>query len=749
MMNMLPWKWLVRRTTRKHNFIDPFTVLARIQKFSEPSEVEAPLELIRAWTIFQARGIVNTQAIQHNLDWVWPYWVEKQFNPRDTSFVPRSFSFAHINLTHRNWMAVSVPDADRYALVDPRGLVTPLHDGWSLDAWIVGEEGSLVPSRCPQALQRLRCHGELAVETSMQTAGQELASVVSMHRDKDGALVLHADWTARSQTPATLCVALRPYNPEGIQFIDAVEHMQDTPGWIVNHDTRVELDCDPDRFVASTYEAGDVFNRLDAADTPAGLECPVGMATAAARFPLAAQAQRKVAVRIPIKPDGSLFAPRAKRLRPRTSWEALDRISPALEVPDRKMAYLFQTSLRTLLSLSAGDVVPGSYTYRRFWFRDACIMLNALLACNHEACFSRAFENAFIPRQTLTGYFESQQGEWDSNGQVLWLAGQYAMRYRKPITPRHLKALRKGADWLCRKRRGHDASAPHPGLLPSGFSAEHLGPNNFYYWDNFWGLAGLQAANALFRETGDAAYANKLQAAAAEYWQAILTSIEAIPRDHCGGAIPAAPNRRMDAGAVGSLVADYPLQLFDSAEQRIMQTVEFLLATCMIENGFFHDMTHSGINPYLTLHIAQVLLRAGDVRYRPLVKRVAELASPTGQWPEAIHPNTGGGCMGDGQHGWAAAEWVLMIRSLFVREEDDRLIICPGLFPEWLDSGAMLRFGPTATRFGKVSVQIDPGGRAPHVTITGAWHTQRPCIALGIPEDYKATHNIEDRTCIS
>jgi hypothetical protein len=106
MMNMLPWKWLVRRTTRKHNFIDPFTVLARIQKFSEPSEVEAPLELIRAWTIFQARGIVNTQAIQHNLDWVWPYWVEKQFNPRDTSFVPRSFSFAHINLTHRNWMAV-------------------------------------------------------------------------------------------------------------------------------------------------------------------------------------------------------------------------------------------------------------------------------------------------------------------------------------------------------------------------------------------------------------------------------------------------------------------------------------------------------------------------------------------------------------------------------------------------------------------------------------------------------------------
>ena len=34
----------------------------------------------------------------------------------------------------------------------------------------------------------------------------------------------------------------------------------------------------------------------------------------------------------------------------------------------------------------------------------------------------------------------------------------------------------------------------HAGLLPAGFSAEHLGPNDFYYWDDFWSIAGLQAA---------------------------------------------------------------------------------------------------------------------------------------------------------------------------------------------------------------------------------------------------------------
>ena len=59
--------------------------------------------------------------------------------------------------------------------------------------------------------------------------------------------------------------------------------------------------------------------------------------------------------------------------------------------------------------------------------------------------------------------------------------------------------------------------------------------------------------------------------------------------------------------------------------------------------------------------------------------RVVALASPTGQWPEAIHPRTGGGCMGDGQHAWAAAEWLLMMRALFVREEPDHLVIGAGL----------------------------------------------------------------------
>jgi hypothetical protein len=161
--------------------------------------------------------------------------------------------------------------------------------------------------------------------------------------------------------------------------------------------------------------------------------------------------------------------------------------------------------------------------------------------------------------------------------------------------------------------------------------------------------------------------------------------------------------------------------------------VAFLEQECMVKNGFFQDMIHSGINPYLTLHLAQVQLRSGDLACLDLVRTVAGLASSTGQWPEAIHPRTMGGCMGDGQHGWAAAEWVLMLRNMFVLEEGQELIIGSGLFPEWLQAGQALRFGPTLTPYGPVSVDIRPesSGVRAHVDVQGQSAPER--IEVRIP----------------
>jgi hypothetical protein len=702
----IPWKFLIKRAARAHGIIDPLTFLARFRQFSQPSEVQEPIELLRAGIAFHARGVINTKAIQHNLDWVWPYWVERQFNPNDVSFIPRAFSFSHINLTHRNWTAVGHPDLPLYPLVDPRGLVTPFFDGWSIDLWVVSRKGDmLLPSKLQETEQQWILSPNLVVETISRQKGMELKSSVTLNI-RNHEPVLDIAVTGKCSAGGWIIAALRPYNPEGIQFIEKIRYQKVNPGLLVNSHSLVKFDRRPEKVVFSNYNDADVIHHLN---KPAGsqeISCKVGMATAAALFPVSDKEQGSFQVQVPLSKDlpKKRFSPRPIPRPIIESWEKAMSNVASLEVPDKKIQFLYDAAIRTLVLLSADDVVPGPYTYRRFWFRDACIMLNAFLTVG---MIDRTFRllNTFPDRQKITGYFQSQEGEWDSNGQVLWIMDRFQRNTGHQFNPTWMKAVKKGAEWIMRKRiRKQPSTVPHAGLFPPGFSAEHLGPNDYYYWDDFWGLAGLRGAARLAGLCNFPELQGKFESEALDFEQSIFKSIDTIPERHSRGGIPASPYRRMDAGAIGSMVADYPLQLTPAGDTRIIKTTEFLMQYCFHNGAFFQDMIHSGINAYLTLDIAQTLLRNKDDRYKKLIRTVADLATPTGQWPEAIHPHTYGGCMGDGQHGWAAAEWVMMIRNLFVREEGETLVLGSGIMPEWIASKKPVSFGPTRTPFGAVEI---------------------------------------------
>ena len=46
------------------------------------------------------------------------------------------------------------------------------------------------------------------------------------------------------------------------------------------------------------------------------------------------------------------------------------------------------------------------------------------------------------------------------------------------------------------------------------------------------------------------------------------------------------------------------------------------------------------------------------------IENIFKWATQTLCWPEAIHPQTRGGCMGDGDHGWAHFEVMDVEKSL-------------------------------------------------------------------------------------
>jgi hypothetical protein len=725
------WRAFIRRAALRQGFIDPVALMSRLRRFAHTSEVGKPLELVRAGIIFHARGLLNTRAIQNNLDWIWPYWVERQFDPSDDAFIPRAFSITHINLTHRNWTAIGLPDCPHYPVVDPRGLMTPQYDGWSIDTWLLGDHGlRLFPSRAADAQQTfdLADAGHLHVTTATRRGDATLSGTAFVEM-QDGQPFCRMHVTGAMPESGWLAVVLRPCNPEGISLIDSVSLATDKRAWSVNEKPAVSFDQPVERHFASNYRCGDVLFQLPDGTQETSAECPAGMVTAAALFRMESGVPRDIELRVSLD-EGADKSP-APSPSP-ASWSTALRSAARLTVPDERFQRLYEQALYSLVLLTPNDVFPGPYTYKRFWFRDASFILHALLCAGLQERVKPVLDR-YPERQRVTGYFHSQDGEWDSNGEALWILDRYLTLCPGPLPGDWQGAIEKGARWILRKCLRSSSDPRYLGLMPAGFSAEHLGPNDYYYWDNFWSVAGLQAAAHCSTRAGEHDKARWCADAATAYLARIKQSL-AESRARLGRpAMPAAPARRLDAGAIGSLVAGYPLNLFPSGDPCLRDTAEYLMRDCFFKGGFFQDMIHSGNNAYLTLHIAQVLLRAGDDRYRALIRQVADSASPTGQWPEAIHPRTGGGCMGDGHHAWASAEWIMIMRNLFVRAEGRTLVLGAGLFPDWLTAGAQLAFGPGLTDFGRITLQIEPGTHNSRVTWEAEWHHPPDRIRLALP----------------
>ncbi|MDQ6630880.1 MAG: hypothetical protein M3Y82_03880, partial [Verrucomicrobiota bacterium] len=490
---------------RAHGFLDPVQFLAKLRGFAQPSEVAEPIELLRAGVLFHARGLINTKAIQNNLDWVWPYWVERQFNPNDESFIPRAFSFSHINLTHRNWTAVGLPDVPYYPIVDPRGLVTPLFDGWSLDFWLINENGKrLLPSKLEQVEQDLFIGEELFVRTRLAENDWEIVTEISMKLCEHHP---HCVIRVKTKAPAQshLAVVVRPYNPEGISFVEAIRWQADRQHWLINEKDKIIFGQSPEKCLFSNYKQGDVLHALCHGTESSEIKCPVAMATGAALFPVAELQGQPLEIQVPIYDE--LKSSKQPTYAKPPSWPEETAAFSQLEIPDAKFQRLYELSISTLILHSPGEVYPGPYTYKRFWYRDAAFIINAMISLGARSRCKRALD-LFPKNQTLTGYFCSQDGEWDSNGEAIWILHRY-LKLTGEIAPEPwLAAIEKGARWIMKKRLARDLLETHAGLLPAGFSAEHLGPNDFYYWDNFWGVSGLRCAAELLSENAERATRN-------------------------------------------------------------------------------------------------------------------------------------------------------------------------------------------------------------------------------------------------
>jgi hypothetical protein len=740
--------WMLRRLMGRLRITDDaIRHLSTFQRLGEDVEVELPSELIPVGARTAFRALRTRAAAQIGPGWVWPYWLERQLDPGSPAFVPRGHLPFLTNLTHRNWTAVGNLDSPWEAIVDPRGLVTPWFDGWSLDWWIGADDRWHLPSREVGVRQRL-VGASPVVETAMSIpSGDAVQRVYAVRRSsaEGGGELVVVELENASPVPVALALAVRPYTPEGLSVIERI----DLRGGTVAVDGRVAmlLPRPPLRVAGSTFRDGDSAETVLAGEAAERWRGPVrdraGLAQAAFVYPLAHGATFRAV--IPLAPEARTRRAGLTHRRLSQAPAFPDALPPAdavakgwhaqtdrgmrLVLPDDRLADAVAASRRFLLLLHDGrEITPGPATYHRFWFRDAAYLLDALGLYGHHDEVAQVLAS-YPERQRTDGFFLSQRHEWDANGAALVaLARHWRLTRDARLVEDMVGPIAKGVHWIERKRRtgggrgrgrNRRADAAVAGLLPAGVSAEHLGPFDHYYWDDFWGVAGLRAGAELLRAIDQPDAAGDAERFATGMWADVEASL-ALTAERLGTpAMPAGPRRRLDSGAIGSLVACAPLGLLPADDPRVAATADAIRERYTLADGraFYQAIGHSGLGTYLTMQLAAVELRAGDRRCLDRLGWLLDAATPTWTWPEAIHPRLDGGCMGDGHHGWASAELLRFVRDLLVREVDvddhaagagpgdERAVALASLVPDgWFGQGWEVHGAPTA--YGTVSYAV-------------------------------------------
>jgi len=716
----------------------PAAAIRQLQIAAQLSDVDGkgfPSELFQLSAPMVTRGLLNYAILQMKRDWLYPHCVHKQLDPTSASYIPRSQNPLLLNVTHRNWTMLGSPNGEYEAIVDPCGLLTPLPREWSIDVWLATDRGLFLPSLSTPVCQEFDTHAP-RITTRFDAFGIELALEAFVDTTNQGRDILFQAVHVTNKTDGiiegSICIAVRPFNPEGVAPVQHVEFKYSRQLYIDKCLGVVFAEV-PQRVFCSNAQRGDSVNILrrlfengngktEESDLKPPASCRSGLANAAVVYAwsLIPNAKRSIhlSVALGTKQELSRLQPKStwrvsfekRRERQQARWEKERSIGAAIVLADERLQKIFDANVLALLQLNDGAFIsPGPYLYHHFWFRDAAPMLHALDRLGYHRR-ARQVIDSFSKKQISNGFFRGPDGEWDSNGEVLWLIEQHTALSHSHSWLKHIfPNVQRGAEWIIQKRKqSKDTVTTHRGLLPPSLSAEHFGTVDQYYWDSFWGLRGIRSAASLARLLHRHEIAEQWDRDAKLFSADIRVSLEHAAGRLGSNLIPASPSRPFDETAIGFVSGIYPLDITDIFPSAFSTTLHEFTNKFLDDRGFFHPIIHSGYNPYLTLQIAHAfLLNNQPQRAWQIAETIFRQCPSPYSLPEAIHPTTGGGSMGDGHHGWAAAEIVLFLLECLVREQNETLTLFHDIQEGMLLWGVNSAVQGVATSFGAVGCTIN------------------------------------------
>ncbi len=669
---------------------------------------------------------------------------------------PRGYYPRYWHREQSYWTPIGSPEGKRRALINEEGMVEVDEAGFSLEPVLLTPDGMVTWAEAETRLSMGK--GGLPFPgVDWISHGIELEILPWVDGNGD-TLTLQVTYRIRCSQPGVrLAVVVRPFqvNPPWQAFRNLggrspIQAIAIKDRNLLVEGRKVIATPRPDGTGAAAFEEGGVYAFLAKDSLPPrhSVKDETGLASAVMIWEIpVAPSPVEITVSVPYfrrtKNPAARGRATATALWRKTlggvRWMVPDIAAPAFDC--------FRTAAAHILINRDGPAIqPGPRRYTRSWVRD-CVIMGAALAKAGRPHALREFITWYSQFQREDGFVPcvvDRDGidwlvEHDSHGQFIWGVREV---FRNEGDPNFLSTLfphvADAANYLIFLRaqrltpeydgsgagEGGDTSACY-GLLPESASHEgYLAHPVHSYWDDFWGIRGLEAAADLAEAHGRNTDASRWRKEAAAFQADMLASMDKVIAAKLLNYIPGSVEwADFDPTATSNAIG-----MLDFAGVLPAGPLDGMLDTYL--DGFRRK--HGGQMKWNNYTAYEIRIIGAFVRLgrREEANELLEFflsdrrPKEWNQWPEITWKDPRSpGHLGDVPHTWIAAEYLLALASMVAseREATDSMVLASGLPWSWISAKGGFAVMGLPTRHGALDFRIKAQGtRAIEVEIGGS-----------------------------
>ena len=390
-------------------------------------------------------------------------------------------------------------------------------------------------------------------------------------------------------------------------------------------------------------------------------------------------------------------------------WEKTLSGGMQITLPEKKVVDTFNASL--VYDLLARNRIGDDYIqtvnqlhYHSFYLRDASDIVHMYDVTGYPVVAEQVLR-FYHTKQLPDGNFLSQRGQYDGWGQALWIYGEH---YRLTLDHKFAEAVYpsmvKAVGWF------EEVTAADPmHLMPATDVKDNEYVPGHLTGYNFLALDGLQSAQYLAQELGHADDAARFQKDYDSFRANFLAILDRLTKK-TGGYIPPDMDDNHMGADWGNLLSVTPAAQLDPHDPRVTATLRESQSRYQ-EGIMTYSQPDQGqyLHHYLTIKntLTEVIRGDQEQALHELYAELLHTSSTQAGFEYAIRPWGDRDFKGNlTPHGWFAAEYRNLLRSMFLREQGNSLHILSVTSPQWIGKGNTISIKQAPSYFGEVNYEL-------------------------------------------